>query len=315
MSEMQEGLSNKPKVLVVDDERLNLNALHGLLRDDYQIMAAISGEQGLKAALSGKPDLILLDITMPDMDGLEVCRRLKADPLTREIPVIFITGLTQEEDEVKGFGVGAVDYIPKPFNPVIVKARVKTHAQLKLQSDFLKALAYRDGLTGVANRRRFQDWALEELQRCARLDAAVVVFMIDIDHFKLYNDHYGHQQGDQCLKTVAQCLHEQAVEAGTGMIARYGGEEFVGLFRVTDASAALELGQKMVSRVQLAALPHHKSLTNPNVSISLGGCMATPPFNAALEDVLAQADAQLYDSKTSGRNQAKVATFEAGGVR
>lgn len=312
MSDMNEALQAKPKVLVVDDERLNLNALHGLLRDDYQIMAAISGEQGLKAALSGRPDLILLDITMPDMDGLEVCRRLKADPLTQEIPVIFITGLTQEEDEVKGFGVGAVDYIPKPFNPVIVKARVKTHARLKMQSDFLKELAYLDGLTGVANRRRFQDWAQEELQRQGRLGGVVVAFMIDIDHFKLYNDHYGHQQGDICLKSVAQCLQEEALQAGDGMIARYGGEEFVGLFRVTDMEAARKLAEKMVARVQSAALAHDKSLTHPHVSISLGGCLATADPSLTLHALLTQADAQLYASKTSGRNQAQLQAFQKG---
>ena len=158
--------TQKPKILIVDDERFNLNVLNGLLKDDYKIMVAVNGEQGLLAAMNSRPDLILLDITMPEMDGLEVCRRLKQDPLTANIPVVFISGLTQEEDEIKGFEVGAVDYIPKPFNPVIVKARVHTHVRLKIQSDLLEGMAFRDGLTGVANRRYFDQMSEMEWRRC-----------------------------------------------------------------------------------------------------------------------------------------------------
>ena len=309
MSDEPQANAVKSKVLVVDDERMNLNALHGLLRDEYQIMAAISGEQALKAALSGKPDLILLDINMPDMDGLEVCRRLKADPLTREIPVIFITGKTEEEDEVHGFEVGAVDYIPKPFNPVIVKARVQTHARLKQQSDLLKQLAYRDGLTGISNRRRFEQWASEELQRCDRLSATVAAIMIDIDHFKLYNDHYGHQQGDECLVKVAQKLQEVAQTFGDGMMARYGGEEFVGLFKVSDQASAMQLAQDLVKQVNAIGLPHAKSSTNPCVSISLGMCLSPSGVDRTLHTLIKQADDQLYQSKTTGRNRATLASF------
>ena len=313
MSDDIEVNETKPKVLVVDDERMNLNALHGLLREDYQIMAAISGEQALKAALSGKPDLILLDINMPDMDGLEVCKRLKQDPLTREIPVIFITGKTQEEDEVQGFEVGAVDYIPKPFNPIIVKARVQTHARLKRQSDLLKKLAYRDGLTGISNRRRFEEWAAEELQRCDRLNANVAAIMIDIDHFKLYNDHYGHQQGDQCLVKVAQTLQEVAQNRGDGMMARYGGEEFVGLFKVTDQDASMQLAQELVKHVNALGLPHAKSSTHASVSISLGLCFSEPGSTRPLSALIKQADDQLYQSKTTGRNRASLSAFIATG--
>jgi diguanylate cyclase (GGDEF)-like protein len=294
----------KSKVLIVDDERMNLNALHGLLRDQYQVMVAISGEQALKAVLSGKPDLILLDINMPDMDGLEVCKRLKSDPLFSEIPVIFITGNTQEEDEVKGFEVGAVDYIPKPFNPIIVKARVQTHARLKRQSDMLKELAYLDGLTGIPNRRRFEEWAAQELERCERLGAAVTTIMIDIDHFKYYNDHYGHQQGDQCLIQVAQTLQDLALSNGNGMMARYGGEEFVGLFKTTDPQSAALLTSDMVKRVNALGLPHEKSSTDAHVSISLGACISAVESNVDLQAMIKQADEQLYVSKTTGRNRA-----------
>lgn len=314
MSVDSEESAQKPKVLVVDDERMNLNALHGLLRDQYQIMVAVSGEQALKAVLSGKPDLILLDINMPDMDGLEVCKHLKQDPLTKEIPVIFITGNTQDEDEVRGFEAGAVDYIPKPFNPIIVKARVQTHARLKRQSDLLKELAYRDGLTGIPNRRRFEEWAEQELERCSRIGVAVTAIMIDIDHFKLYNDHYGHQQGDQCLINVARILHDVATEQGTGVIARYGGEEFVGLFRTQEESDAIQLADQLVKRVNAMCLPHAKSSTDPNVSISLGACLSGNPGLNNLHDLIKQADDQLYISKTTGRNRAHVTSIEVRGA-
>ena len=245
------------------------------------------------------------------MDGLEVCRRLKSDPLTQEIPVIFITGRTQEDDEVKGFVAGAVDYIPKPFNPVIVKARVQTHARLKRQSDFLKNMAYRDGLTGIPNRRRFEAWAEDEIKRCAQLKSPLATLMIDIDHFKLYNDHYGHQQGDVCLRTVAQALQQVAQEAGTGMVARYGGEEFVGLFRVAHSTDLQTLIDQMVDKVRGAGLPHAQSQTYDTVTISLGACFCEVADQAVLASLLLQADQGLYQSKSSGRNKAIWKEFSA----
>ena len=157
---MTEG-ERKPKILAVDDDRLNINMLIGLLQDEYEVLAAINGTMGLKAAERTNPDLILLDITMPDMNGYEVLAELKADPLTKDIPVIFITGLTDAEDEAKGLDMGASDYVSKPFNATVVKARIRTQLRLKQQADQLAAYAFMDGLTGIPNRRSFDDKAAE----------------------------------------------------------------------------------------------------------------------------------------------------------
>ena len=195
--------TREPTILVVDDDaQIRTFVARQLKNEGYNVELARTGDEALERAAELIPDLIVLDVNMPEMDGLEACRRLKQDPLTNEIPVIFITGKTEEEDEARGFEVGAVDYIPKPFNPVIVKARVQTHARLKRQSDLLKALAYRDGLTGIPNRRRFEEWAAQELQRCDRLQAMVAGIMIDIDHFKRVNDSHGHPAGDAVLVEI-----------------------------------------------------------------------------------------------------------------
>ena len=172
----------KPKILAVDDDRLNINMLIGLLQDEYEILAAINGTMGLKAAGRTNPDLILLDITMPDMNGYEVLAELKADPLTKDIPVIFITGLTDAEDEAKGLDMGASDYVSKPFNATVVKARIRTQLRLKQQADQLAAYAFMDGLTGIPNRRSFDDKAAEEFERCLRNQTDFGLILLDVDH-------------------------------------------------------------------------------------------------------------------------------------
>lgn len=157
-----------PRILIIDDERSNLNILYSLLRNDYHTMVATNGEQGLKALDRHKVDLILLDINMPDMDGFEVCRVLKNNHATQSIPIIFITSLTDGQNEAFGLDLGAVDYITKPFNPSVTKARVRTHLRLKMQADLLEKYAFRDGLTELANRRAFDERMSEEWFRCMR---------------------------------------------------------------------------------------------------------------------------------------------------
>ena len=173
----------KPKVLAVDDDRININILIDLLADEYQVLAAVNGAMGLKAANRTKPDVILLDITMPDMSGHEVLAQLKADPLTKDIPVIFITGLADAEDEAKGLDMGASDYVSKPFNPTVTKARIRTQLRLKQQADQLAAYAFLDGLTGIPNRRSFDEKAAEGFERCARNQMDFGLILLDLDHF------------------------------------------------------------------------------------------------------------------------------------
>jgi len=293
--------ADKPRILIVDDERFNLNTLHALLKDDYKVMVATSGEQALKAAVTGRPDVILLDITMPGMDGYEVCRRLKDDPLTANLPVIFITGLTDADDETRGLELGAADYITKPFNLSVVRARVRTQMRLKQQSDLLESYAFRDGLTGLANRRAFDDRAASEWSRCQRAALPLSAIMIDVDHFKLYNDSYGHARGDECLRGVSQALARR-IQRSSDLVARYGGEEFVVLLPGSDHVGALAVGEELRQSVQALALEHRASKVADHVTISVGVATVQPNEPHSVPSLLEQADAMLYACKTAGRN-------------
>lgn len=293
--------ADKPRILIVDDERFNLNTLHGLLKDDYKIMVATGGEQALKAAVTGRPDLILLDINMPGLDGYEVCRRLKSDALTQGVPIIFITGLADADDETRGLELGAADYITKPFNLSVVRARVRTQMRLKQQSDLLESYAFRDGLTGLANRRAFDDRAAAEWNRCLRSGLPLSAIMIDVDHFKLYNDSYGHARGDECLRGVAQALALRVQRAGD-LVARYGGEEFVVLLPDADHDAALAVGEGLRGAVEALGLEHRASKVTDHVTISAGVATVAPTELGGLAPLLARADAMLYACKSAGRN-------------
>lgn len=296
--------AEKPRILIVDDERFNLNTLHGLLKDDYKIMVATGGEQALRAALSGRPDLILLDINMPGLDGYEVCRRLKDDPLTGSTPIIFITGLADADDETKGLELGAADYITKPFNLSVVRARVRTQLRLKQQSDLLESFAFRDGLTGLANRRAFDDRSGAEWNRCLRSGLPLSAIMIDVDHFKLYNDSYGHARGDECLRQVAQALSLRVQRAGD-LVARYGGEEFVVLLPGTDHGVALGIGDGLRNSVEALGMEHRASKVTDHVTISVGVATSTPAGVGGISGVLEAADRMLYACKAAGRNCVK----------
>jgi diguanylate cyclase (GGDEF)-like protein len=294
--------ADKPRVLIVDDERFNLNTLNGLLRDDYRIMVATHGEQGLKAALSGRPDLILLDITMPDLDGYEVCRRLKGDPLTQGIPVIFITALSDAADETRGLELGAADYITKPFHPAVVRARVRTQMRLKQQSDLLESYAFRDGLTSLANRRAFDERSAQEWSRSQRTGRPLSVILLDVDHFKLFNDHAGHAAGDDCLKGVARCL-EAPMRRATDLVARYGGEEFVVLLPDADHANALAVGEALRAGVAGSSMAHPASPVAPHVTISVGVATSVAKQGSTFAHLLQQADQALYGCKRGGRNR------------
>lgn len=211
-----------PKLLIVDDAPINIQLLNDVLKDDVRVFFATNGSDALKIASTTIPDLILLDIMMPEMDGYEVCRKLKTDPLLRDIPVIFITAKSQQEDEATGLELGAVDYITKPFSPGIVRLRVRNHLELKRQRDLLGRLSFLDGLTGLPNRRGFDEFLSREWRRAVRNKSHISIVMIDIDKFKDYNDSYGHLAGDDCLKKVAAIL-ENSLDRAADFVARYGG--------------------------------------------------------------------------------------------
>lgn len=290
------------RILIVDDERQNIKILTEFLRDDYKIMAAKDGETAIRALeKSTLPDLILLDIIMPGLNGYEVIKRLKSDERTRGIPVIFITALDATDDESLGFEMGAVDYITKPFKPVIVKARVKTHMQLKQKTDLLDRLALFDGLTQIPNRRNFDSILEKEMRKTARNNSLISLLLMDIDYFKNFNDTYGHIEGDTCLKRVARALEQVAARPGD-FVARYGGEEFAMILPETDLRGALHIAEQAQAAVAQLHIPHDSSRVCREVSISVG--VATKANGAAYPPTafIEKADAALYRAKANGRN-------------
>jgi len=295
--------AKKQTILIVDDVTANIDILAELLRPDYKIRAATSGEKALKISFSeNPPDLILLDVMMPDIDGYEVCRILKASFETKDIPIIFITGKTSIEDEIYGFNLGAVDYVRKPFNSVIVKARVNTHAELKRYHDYLEGISYLDGLTGIANRRKFDEY-LDITWNFAMRDAIPIsMVLMDIDCFKLFNDHYGHKEGDACLIKIAQTLAGVATRK-TDLVARYGGEEFVCILPNTEMEDAKQIAEKFRRSIMEIQIPHEYSAAGSNVTISIGVATVIPEINSNCSLLIKASDEALYRAKANGRNQ------------
>jgi diguanylate cyclase (GGDEF)-like protein len=305
---LPDPLRRPPRLLAVDDQPVNIQAIYQIFSGDHQVFMATSGEQALKLAATQQPDLVLLDVVMPGMDGHEVCRRLKADEATRDVPVIFVTAQSDEAAETQGLALGAVDFITKPINPAIVRARVKTHITLKSQSDLLRQWVYMDGLTGVHNRRYFDERLAGEWSRASRSGTELSLVLLDVDCFKRYNDLYGHLAGDACLRRVAECLRLPLKRPGD-LVARYGGEEFVCLLPDTGLRGALELAQQLGAAVEALGIPHADSAAGPVVTVSLGVCCATHGAHGAADALVSAADAQLYRAKGGGRNRICGATL------
>jgi len=252
----------RPRLLVVDDQPVNIQALYQTFAADHQVLMATTGEQAIDLCASKSPDLVLLDIEMPGMDGYEVCRRLKAEALTRDIPVIFVTAHRDEAAETRGLDAGAVDFISKPINPAIVRARVRTHLTLKTQSDLLRKWVYVDGLTGVHNRRYFDERLDTEWSRAHRVGTALSVVLMDVDFFKRFNDRYGHQAGDECLRRVAAAM-KASLKRPSDLVARYGGEEFVCLLPDTPLAGALKVAEEVRAHVHALQIEHADSTVVP----------------------------------------------------
>lgn len=295
-----------PRILLVDDQPINLEVLKQVFGSDHVLMEARNGLDALRLCRGQpRPDLVLLDILMPGIDGLEVCRQLKADPLTADIPVIFVTAQSTADEETTALKCGGVDFISKPITPAVVRARVKTQLTLKQQRDQLQALAMVDGLTGIANRRRFDEALQLECQRTQRHRSSLALLLIDIDHFKAYNDYYGHQQGDACLKQVATSLAAGCRRA-QDLVARYGGEEFICLLPDCDLDNARLKAEELRQGIAALGLPHVASPTASHVSISIGVAVCLGAHAKSISDpqqLIAAADKALYAAKAAGRNQ------------
>ncbi len=301
-----EDQSSQQTILIVDDEKTNIAILAELLRPDFKVRAATTGEKALEIAFSSNPpDLILLDVLMPGIDGYEVCKRLKSSAHTKSIPIIFITGKVSEEDEIYGFSLGAVEYITKPFRPIVVKVRVNTQAELKRHRDYLEGISYLDGLTGIPNRRKLNEYLLFYCDISHREKTPISMIMMDTDHFKLYNDHYGHQEGDTCLIRIAKALIEVPGDKAD-FAARFGGEEFACILPNKTQEEAVVIAEKLRLAVADLKIPHETSLVEPYVTISLGVASVIPSGDTTCKDLVRAADEALYRSKASGRNRVSI---------
>jgi diguanylate cyclase (GGDEF)-like protein len=309
-------------ILIIDDTNTNLKiAVEHLQAYHYEVLTARTGEAGLERARLAQPDLILLDVQMPGIDGFETCRRLKADLRTRDIPVIFMTVLTTVEGKLKGFAAGGVDYVLKPFQAEELLARVNTHLtiyklQRELQSEVrerkqaeaalrkanleLQRLAVLDGLTQIANRRRFDQYLC--MQWAQAQQTMLSLLLCDIDHFKQYNDGYGHQAGDRCLQLVADAI-SRAARHVKDLAARYGGEEFAVILPDTDIRGALRVAEAIQTEIRSLAIPHAYSHTSESVTLSIGVANTVPTPDEGPEALIAATDAALYHAKNQGRNR------------
>lgn len=321
----------KASLLVVDDNPENISVLFDFLDDcGFEILVAENGYDALENAQNEQPDLILLDIMMPDISGFETCHRLKCNRYTQEIPVIFMTALSDTVNKVKGFELGAVDYVTKPFQHEELLARINTHLtirklQKKLQAQQaelkaanqklrlqqielqqanqeLQRLATLDSLTQVANRRRFDECLEQEWRRSVREKHYLSLVLCDIDYFKRYNDTYGHQAGDDCLQQVARVI-SHAVKRPADLVARYGGEEFVIVLPNTPADGALQITRLIQENLYQLHIVHPHSEVSQYVTLSIGLTATIPGARDLPRALVNTADNALYEAKRQGRNQ------------
>lgn len=287
-------------ILIVDDSILQGMALKNILDQDYQVKLCQSGEEALELAASLLPSLILLDVIMPGIDGFETLTRLKRQPATQNIPVILITSLSDVGNEEKGLKIGAVDYIVKPFNSSIVLARVHTHTQLYSFRRAFEELAMIDGLTGIPNRRYYDDQSKSEWFRAMRDQRPLSIGLLDVDFFKQYNDIYGHPSGDEILIQLANALKTH-FGCSSDFAARYGGEEFVFLMPDTSGDQGYQAARKICRGIEELGI-HHEGAKAGVLTVSIGGVTVVPHNGQDYLDCFQIVDDMLYQAKNNGRN-------------
>ncbi|OEH85398.1 hypothetical protein BHU72_04730 [Desulfuribacillus stibiiarsenatis] len=319
----------KTKILIIDDCLDTQRLLKKYISDylDAEVVAAVSADQGI-SVLTDDVDLILLDILMPEKDGICACREIKSKEAFRDIPIVIVTQYDNQEIFRDAFIAGASDFIKKPFNKIELCARVgsllqlsaemkkrkvrekelqELNAQLQDRNETLKKLSMIDGLTGIANRRYLEEYLEREWRYAVRNKGQLSLVMFDIDYFKLYNDYYGHQCGDDTLKAIAQTV-EKILKRPTDMVARYGGEEFVVILPATAIHGAMEIAKQIRGCVEGLQICHEKSAISDYVTISLGVTTIHNYTSDSTTTLIEHADNALYKAKNSGRN--KVVQYE-----
>lgn len=316
--------NHKGDILVVDDQLENVRLLADMLQNNgYEVRQVIDGNHALKVAEYDPPELILLDIMMPDISGYEVCQKLKYKSSTQNIPIIFISARTNFLDKVKAFQMGGVDYITKPFFLPEVLCRVETHvtiyrqrkslireiaekqkiqAKLEAANKELERLANIDGLTEIANRRLFDEYLSQEWHRLKREQLPLSLIMIDVDSFKLYNDTYRHLAGDNCLKNIAQTINH-VVKRPADLVARYGGEEFAVILPNTPLEGAVEVAKNISTEIRQLGIIHEKSSVSEYVTLSLGIASLIPTAESSPSYLIDIADKALSQAKQEGKNR------------
>ena len=304
------------KILVADDSLFNREMIRRMLVPDdqssierkdmqFNVITAISGHDALEKAMAEKPDLILLDVVMPGMDGFEVLAQLKESDSMKNVPVIFISGRTDEEDEEKGLLLGAVDYIAKPFKKAIVMARISTHLKIVEQMRLIERLSLIDSLTNIPNRRNFDKYMANEWKRALREKNPISLLMVDVDYFKQFNDKHGHRQGDEVLKKVAAEL-TSVLRRPADLAARWGGEEFAVLLPNTGLDGAGYVAEQIRLKTENTTVPNITGKDGASllgVTVSVGVASEYPTADKSIADLVERADKALYIAKETGRNR------------
>jgi diguanylate cyclase (GGDEF)-like protein len=310
---------------VVDDEPVIRQVLaNQLALHDYRVAVAVDGPGALHFLEQESPDLVLLDVMMPRMSGFDVCRRIRETAGLAELPIIFLSARIQTDDFIAGLGAGANDYLTKPIRQSELLARVRTHIELlESHRDLelrvrgrteelsqanaeLARLAHLDGLTGLANRRRFDDELARQWSAHPRSGRPISLLLCDVDHFKLYNDHYGHQLGDETLRAVASVL-TTSTRRSLDLAARFGGEEFVILLPDTDAAGAAKVADAVGEKVRAQEIRHERSPVAAVLTVSVGVATTVPSPGEEATSLLQRSDQALYRAKQKGRNRFVVA--------
>jgi len=311
------------KVLLAEDSRSNQMLIQAYVEDvGHQVIAVDNGQQAVDAFIKEQPDLVILDVAMPVKDGIQAAIEIRRHTQNDDswVPIIFLSGMSGADDIVRGINAGGDDYLIKPVDAVVLNAKLlamqriaNMRKQLHKANRKLKMMSVRDGLTGLANRRHFDEVIQKEMSRAMRTETSISLLLADIDYFKPFNDNYGHQAGDDCLKAVGQAMMDTIKRPGD-LTARYGGEEFAFILPETSLENASELAESLRIAIEELSITHHYSTVSKKVTLSCGIASVSPKKGqdneALIHGLIETADKNLYHAKEKGRNCISVTQIE-----